>query len=105
MPDRHAPCCRFLSAAGTCALPALPGSAYCATHRLLCVIDPETGDGARAIRALEREARDPSAVPPEFAHLLGQRLPELEADDEPRDIAGCLDIAPRDRRDDDGEGE
>lgn len=92
--------CRFSGPEGSCSAPALPGSAYCATHRRLCVIDPASGDGVRARRALDREARRPSAVPPEFAYLLGQFLPELESDDEPRDIAGCIDIVPDDAQDD-----
>jgi len=94
------PICRFFGSGGGCTEPAVPGSPYCVTHRRLCVIDPGTNDGARAIRDLEREALRPSAVPPEFLHLIDQRLPELEADDEPRDIAGCVDLAPRDERDD-----
>jgi len=97
-----APLCRFFGSDGSCPAPALPGSAYCAKHRRICTVDPQSGDGARAIRALEREAQTPSAVPPEFFHLIGQFVPELDSDDEPRDIAACIDIVPRDDRDDDG---
>lgn len=41
-------------------------------------------------------------MPPEFFYLIGKFLPELDSDDEPRDIAGCIDIVKRDDIADDG---
>jgi len=76
-----------------CGGPVFPGSAYCATHHSLCAVSPASAEGGRALRRIEGEAASSAPPPREFAYLAAIAVPELESDDEPRDLAGCLDLA------------
>lgn len=78
--------------AGGCGAPALPGSPYCRRHRRLCSLPPGSEAAIRELRALERDAAGAAEVPPDLAYLASVAAPELDAADEPRDIAGCLDV-------------
>ena len=85
-----------------CGAPTLPGSAYCARHHSLCLLAPASPEGGRAIRQFERDARQPPPVPVELAYLASVAVPEeLDSADEPRDLAGCIDLF----LDDDGSDE
>lgn len=75
-----------------CNAPAVKGSSYCARHRARCAIAPASEAGTQAAAALLRAGDRESAPPAEFAYLVLPLMPELEADAEPRDIAGCLDV-------------
>ena len=77
-----------------CGAPAAPGSAYCARHRALCAIRPDSVEGGRLVRRLRREAEQVPAPPEEYAYLSDVAVAELDSADEPRDIAACLDIPP-----------
>jgi hypothetical protein len=104
----HDGLCRFIVAIGGdpirrpryCGAPILPGSAYCRRHHRLCLVKPGSPEGHRAVRRFEREAALASNLPPEFAYLSSVAVPELEAADEPRDIAGCIDVVVANDRDD-----
>jgi hypothetical protein len=76
-----------------CDAPPVPGSPYCPAHRLLCQIQPGTVAATRALQDLERAARSAGPLPPELAFLAGVEPPELDSADEPRDLAGCIDLA------------
>ncbi len=91
--------CAFILDADTghrCGAPAVAGSVYCRRHRALCLVRPESPEGGSVIRQFERDAR-PGAVPPaELAHLASVPVPEeLDSADEPRDLAGCIDLVPQ----------
>lgn len=96
--------CRFIDdgrGVDYCGAPTLPGSAYCGRHHRLCRLSPESTEGGRAIRAFERDAREPPALPAELAHLASVAVPEeLDSADEPRDLAGCIDLILNDDRSD-----
>lgn len=78
-----------------CDAPAVPGSSYCPAHRRLCQVRHGTDDARRLLRGFERAARgDDGALPPELAFLASIDPPELDSADEPRDLAGCIDLAP-----------
>ena len=90
--------CAFILDAETghrCAAPAVAGSVYCRRHRALCLVRPESPEGGRVIRQFERDARPGAAPPAELAFLASVPVPEeLDSADEPRDLAGCIDLVP-----------
>ena len=83
---------RFCDAAAT------RGSAYCARHRALCGVDPDTPQGATLARELERAADIAAPPPPDLARLECTPLLEPQDEDDPAEIAGLVDAAPE-RRD------
>ncbi|MGH7075446.1 MAG: hypothetical protein ACREFD_14750 [Stellaceae bacterium] len=82
-----------------CDAPALPGSAYCATHHARCAVAPESAAGARTIRRLQRAAAGRDGPPRDLAHLASVAVAELDSADAPADIAACLDVAGARQRD------
>lgn len=96
--------CLFIAENGDgryCGEPTVPGSAYCARHHDRCRIAPTSIEGGRAIRQFERDARQPPALPADLAYLASVAVPEeLDSADEPRDLAGCIDLFPNDDRSD-----
>jgi hypothetical protein len=76
-----------------CDAPALPGSSYCSAHRRLCQVRPGTAAAARVMQGFENAARSSGPLPPELAFLASIEPPELDSADEPRDLAGCIDLA------------
>jgi hypothetical protein len=76
-----------------CDAPALPGSSYCRAHRRLCQVLPGTAAAASVLQGFENAARSAGPLPPELAFLASIEPPELDSADEPRDLAGCLDLA------------
>jgi len=102
--------CRFILGDGNghsrrprvCAAPSVPGSAYCARHRALCSISPDSAAGERVARGFERAAGNQAWVPNDLAFLSSVAVPEFQNEDEREDIAACLDWLPdRDRNRDD----
>jgi hypothetical protein len=96
--------CRFIDDANAnryCGAPTLPGSAYCGRHHRLCLVAPASPEGGRAIGQFERDARQPPPLPAALAYLATVAVPEeLDSADEPRDLAGCIDLFPNDDRSD-----
>jgi len=96
LPRRAQPACAYVVTSDPidgprfCDARATRGSAYCAEHRARCGADPNSVEGARLARELERAAAD-AVAPPGFAPI---PVPETQDDDEARDIEACLDIAP-----------
>lgn len=70
-----------------CDAPAVPGSSYCARHRALCQVAPDSAAAAPIRSALDRAA-ERTAPPP--ARLDAVALPEL--DEEDADALEALDL-------------
>lgn len=76
-----------------CDAPALPGSSYCLAHHRRCQVRPGSDEAARVLRGFEQAARNMGALPSELAFLASVEPPELDSADDPRDLAGCIDLA------------
>jgi len=76
-----------------CGLPALPGSAYCARHRPLCVVSSGSAAGRAIAEALAAEAEAPEP-PRELRHLQPRALPEPQAEERPEELRSLLDHPP-----------
>jgi len=76
-----------------CGLPAVPRSAYCARHRLLCVVGSGSAAGRALAETLAAEAEAPEP-PPELSHLLAPALPEPQAEERPDELRSLLDHPP-----------
>ena len=75
-----------------CDAPVVPGSSHCPRHRALCVVLPHSAEGAAASSALAAAAETTPPPPPELAFLDPLALPEAEAEPEPRDLRGVVDL-------------
>ncbi|HVM79545.1 MAG TPA: hypothetical protein VMU06_11025 [Stellaceae bacterium] len=78
-----------------CGLPAVPGSAYCAPHRRLCVVSSRSAAGRALAKALAAEAEAPEP-PPGLAHLQPPAFPEPQAEERPEELRSLLDHPPPD---------
>ena len=76
-----------------CGLPPVPGSSYCARHRLLCVMSAESAAGRTLAETLAAEAEVPEP-PPELSHLLPPALPEPRTEERPEEVRSLLDHPP-----------
>ena len=78
-----------------CGAPSLPGSPYCAPHHALCALVAGSAEAAGAVRAQS----DPEGeAPPPPPGLIRSELPlplELDAEEDPRELAACLDLPVR----------
>jgi len=84
---------RYGMAPPFCDAPALPGSSYCAHHRVVCILAPGSAAAETAARALD-EAAAAESVSRVLAFLDAAAVPEVEAAAERDDIAACLDLPP-----------
>ncbi len=81
--------CGFVVAEGEkqpfCDEPSVKGSSYCASHRALCVIEPDSGYAARILIEQERIAAEAESTkpPPDLAFFAGAGLPEPPEPPEP----------------------
>ena len=80
-----------------CGAPALPGSSYCAPHHALCALVAGSAEAAGAARAQADAGGEP---PPGLISraLIRHELPlplEVDADEDPRELAACLDLPAR----------
>ena len=62
-----------------CDAPAVPGSSYCARHRAVCLVAPDSAAAAPIRRALDRAAERTAPPPP---RLDAVELPEPDEADE-----------------------
>src|SRR5271170_4596365 len=63
-----------------CDAPAARGSPYCARHRALCLVAPDSPEGIAILREIEREAAQ--APPPNVGPMLEREMLEPTAPDE-----------------------
>lgn len=77
-----------------CGAPAVPGSSYCAPHHALCALVAGSAEAAGAARA----QADAGGETPPLPGLIRNELPlplEVDADEDPRELAACLDLPVR----------
>jgi hypothetical protein len=80
-----------------CNAPAVRGSSYCAEHRALCEVDPETIEGQ--LLAGDQAAAAHAVLPDEFPSLTA---PEALPDVEPDEGLAAIDVPPAPPADDQG---
>jgi hypothetical protein len=84
------PCSFILNEEGApkiCDAPAVRGSPYCARHRALCVVAPDSPEGAAILREIERAAEE--APPPTVGPMLVREMLEPVA---PEEAAHSIDL-------------
>jgi hypothetical protein len=70
-----------------CEAPALRGSPYCARHRALCLVAPDSAEGTALLREIERAADE--APPPTVGPML---VPEMLEPVAPEEAAHSIDL-------------
>jgi hypothetical protein len=70
-----------------CEAPAVRGSPYCARHRALCLVAPDSPEGAAILREIDRAAAE--APPPTVGPMLVQEMLEPVA---PEEAAHSIDL-------------